>query len=70
MKHPFRWVVLAVGAGVCVLAVVLALTVSTDPQAEANTSRLVGKPRAGVLGRGPRRRADHARRAWPARPSS
>ena len=43
MKHPFRWVALAFGAGVCVLAVVLALTVSTDPQAEANRSRLVGK---------------------------
>ena len=44
MKHPFRWIALAVGAGVCLLAVVLALTVSTDPQAEANTSRLVGRP--------------------------
>jgi cytochrome c biogenesis protein CcmG/thiol:disulfide interchange protein DsbE len=43
VKHPFRWIALAVGAGVCVLAVVLALTVSTDPQEEANTSRLVGK---------------------------
>jgi cytochrome c biogenesis protein CcmG, thiol:disulfide interchange protein DsbE len=42
VKHPFRWVALAVGAGVCVLAVVLALTVSSDPRAEANTSRLVG----------------------------
>jgi cytochrome c biogenesis protein CcmG/thiol:disulfide interchange protein DsbE len=37
-------VVVAVGAGVAILAVVLALTVSTDPQAEMNTSRLVGKP--------------------------
>jgi cytochrome c biogenesis protein CcmG/thiol:disulfide interchange protein DsbE len=36
-------VVLAVGAGVAALAVVLALTVGTDPQAEWNTSRLVGK---------------------------
>jgi cytochrome c biogenesis protein CcmG/thiol:disulfide interchange protein DsbE len=44
VKHPFRWVALAVGAAVCVLAVVLALTVSSDPHAEANTSRLVGKP--------------------------
>jgi len=43
VKHPFRWIALAVGAGVCVLAVVLALTVSTDPHEEANTSRLVGK---------------------------
>jgi cytochrome c biogenesis protein CcmG, thiol:disulfide interchange protein DsbE len=43
VKHPFRWIALAVGAAVCVLAVVLAVTVSTDPRAEANTSRLVGK---------------------------
>lgn len=43
MKHPFRWIVLAVGVGVFVLAVALALTVSSDPQAEMNTSRLVGK---------------------------
>ncbi len=43
MKHPFRWVALAVGAGVCVLAVVLALTVSSDPHQDSNTSHLVGK---------------------------
>jgi len=43
VKHPFRWIALAVGAGVCALAVVLALTLSSDPQAEANTSRLVGQ---------------------------
>ncbi len=43
MKHPFRWIALAVGAGVCVLAVVLALTVSSDPHQDSNTSRLVGK---------------------------
>jgi len=43
VKHPFRWVALAVGAGVCVLAVVLAVTVRSDPHAEQNTSRLVGK---------------------------
>jgi cytochrome c biogenesis protein CcmG/thiol:disulfide interchange protein DsbE len=36
-------VVLAVGAGIAALAVVLALTVGTDPQAEWNTSRLVGQ---------------------------
>jgi cytochrome c biogenesis protein CcmG/thiol:disulfide interchange protein DsbE len=35
--------VLAVGGGIAALAVVLALTVSTDPQKEWNTSRLVGK---------------------------
>lgn len=44
MKRPFRWIAIAVGAGVVVLAVVLALTVSTDPLAETQTSRLVGKP--------------------------
>jgi cytochrome c biogenesis protein CcmG/thiol:disulfide interchange protein DsbE len=43
VSHPWRWVVIAVGAGISVLAVVLALTVSTDPQAEWNTSRLVSK---------------------------
>jgi cytochrome c biogenesis protein CcmG/thiol:disulfide interchange protein DsbE len=44
VSHPWRWVVLAVGVGIAGLAVVLALTVGTDPQAEWNTSRLVGKP--------------------------
>ena len=43
MKHPFRWIAIAVGLGVGALAVVLALTVSSDPQRELNTSRLVGK---------------------------
>jgi cytochrome c biogenesis protein CcmG/thiol:disulfide interchange protein DsbE len=43
VKHPFRWIALAVGAGVCLLAIVLALTVSSDPRSEQNTSRLVGK---------------------------
>jgi cytochrome c biogenesis protein CcmG, thiol:disulfide interchange protein DsbE len=43
VKHPFRWVAVAVGAAVCVLAVVLALTVSSDPHQDDNTSRLVGK---------------------------
>jgi cytochrome c biogenesis protein CcmG/thiol:disulfide interchange protein DsbE len=43
VKHPFRWIAVAVGLVVAVLAVVLALTVSSDPQAEMNTSRLVGK---------------------------
>lgn len=43
MKHPFRWIALAVGACICVLAVVLALTVSSDPHSDSNTSRLVGK---------------------------
>jgi cytochrome c biogenesis protein CcmG/thiol:disulfide interchange protein DsbE len=44
VTHPWRWIVLGVGAGIAALAVVLALTVGTDPQAEWNTSRLVGKP--------------------------
>jgi cytochrome c biogenesis protein CcmG/thiol:disulfide interchange protein DsbE len=44
VKHPFRWIAIAVGAGIAVLAVVLALTVTSDPQRELNTSRLVGKP--------------------------
>jgi cytochrome c biogenesis protein CcmG/thiol:disulfide interchange protein DsbE len=43
VKHPFRWIAIAVGLCVGILAVVLALTVSSDPQAEMNTSRLVGK---------------------------
>jgi cytochrome c biogenesis protein CcmG/thiol:disulfide interchange protein DsbE len=43
VKHPFRWIAIAVGLGVGILAVVLALTVSSDPQREMNTSRLVGK---------------------------
>jgi cytochrome c biogenesis protein CcmG/thiol:disulfide interchange protein DsbE len=43
VSHPWRWVVLAVGAGISGLAVVLALTVSSDPQQEANTSRLVSR---------------------------
>jgi cytochrome c biogenesis protein CcmG, thiol:disulfide interchange protein DsbE len=44
VSHPWRWVVVAVAAGISVLAVVLAVTVSTDPQKEWNTSRLVSKP--------------------------
>ena len=44
MKHPFRWVALAVGAAIAVLAVVLAVNVDTDPRSELNTSRLLGKP--------------------------
>ncbi len=44
MKHKFRWIALAVGVLVAALAVVLAVNVDTDPRAEFNTSRLVGKP--------------------------
>ena len=43
MKHPFRWIALAVGVVVAALAVVLAVNVSTDPRADFNTSRLLGK---------------------------
>ena len=43
MKHPFRWIALGVGVLVAVLAVILAVNVSTDPRADFNTSRLLGK---------------------------
>jgi thiol-disulfide isomerase/thioredoxin len=44
VKHPFRWIAVAVGVAVAALAVVLAVNVSTDPRADLNTSRLLGKP--------------------------
>jgi thiol-disulfide isomerase/thioredoxin len=44
VKHPFRWIALAVGIAVAAFAVVLAVNVSTDPRADFNTSRLLGKP--------------------------
>lgn len=44
MKHPFRWVALGVGVAVALLAVILAVNVGTDPRADFNTSRLLGKP--------------------------
>jgi thiol-disulfide isomerase/thioredoxin len=43
VKHPFRWIAVAVGVGVAALAVLLAVNVSTDPRADFNTSRLLGK---------------------------
>ena len=43
MKHPARWTALAVGVVVAALAVVLATQVGTNPQAEEQTSRLVGQ---------------------------
>jgi len=43
MKHPVRWVALAAGAVVVVLAVVLAMQVGDDPREDANRSHLVGK---------------------------
>jgi cytochrome c biogenesis protein CcmG/thiol:disulfide interchange protein DsbE len=44
MTHPARWVALGVGVAVAALAVVLATQVGTDPRADSQTSRLVGKP--------------------------
>jgi cytochrome c biogenesis protein CcmG, thiol:disulfide interchange protein DsbE len=43
MTHPARWVAVAVGVVVAALAVVLATQVGTDPRADSQTSRLVGK---------------------------
>lgn len=43
MRHRARWIALAVGAFVAVLAVVLATQVGTDPRADTNRSHLVGK---------------------------
>lgn len=44
VKHGVRWIGLGVGIVVVALAVVLALTVGSDPQAELDSSALVGKP--------------------------
>jgi peroxiredoxin len=44
VKHPARWIALAVGAVAVTLGVVLALNVGTDPLAASKTSRLLGKP--------------------------
>lgn len=43
MRHPARWAALAVGSVVAVLAIVLATQVGTNPQADVQTSRLVGQ---------------------------
>jgi cytochrome c biogenesis protein CcmG/thiol:disulfide interchange protein DsbE len=43
MRHRARWIALAAGAVVAVLAVVLATQVGTDPRADTNQSHLVGK---------------------------
>lgn len=48
MKHPFRWIAIGAGVVIVVLAAVLAANVDTDPRAEANTSRLLGKPAPAV----------------------
>jgi cytochrome c biogenesis protein CcmG, thiol:disulfide interchange protein DsbE len=44
VRHPARWIALAVAVVVVTLGVVLALNVGTDPQAAAKTSRLLGRP--------------------------
>jgi peroxiredoxin len=44
VKHPFRWITLGVGVAVALFAVILAVNVGTDPRADFNTSRLLGKP--------------------------
>ena len=41
VKHPVRWIALAAGAVVVVLAVVLAMQVGDDPRDDANRSHLV-----------------------------
>jgi cytochrome c biogenesis protein CcmG/thiol:disulfide interchange protein DsbE len=43
VRYRARWIALAVGVFVAVLAVVLATQVGTDPRAETNRSHLVGK---------------------------
>jgi cytochrome c biogenesis protein CcmG/thiol:disulfide interchange protein DsbE len=43
MKHRARWIALAAGFVVTVLAVVLATQVGTDPRADANKSHLLGE---------------------------
>jgi cytochrome c biogenesis protein CcmG/thiol:disulfide interchange protein DsbE len=43
MRKRARWIALAAGAFVAVLAVVLATQVGTDPRADTNRSHLVGK---------------------------
>jgi cytochrome c biogenesis protein CcmG/thiol:disulfide interchange protein DsbE len=42
-SHRARWIALAVGGVVVVLAVVLTLTIRTDPLADTKTSHLLGK---------------------------
>jgi cytochrome c biogenesis protein CcmG/thiol:disulfide interchange protein DsbE len=43
VKHPARWIALAVAVVVVVFGVVLALNVGSDPQEDAKQSHLVGK---------------------------
>lgn len=43
-RRPLRRLALAVGVAVVAFTIVLALTVRSDPRADANRSRLVGRP--------------------------
>jgi cytochrome c biogenesis protein CcmG/thiol:disulfide interchange protein DsbE len=43
VRHPARWIALAVAFVVVVLGVVLALNVGSDPQAASTESRLLGR---------------------------
>jgi cytochrome c biogenesis protein CcmG/thiol:disulfide interchange protein DsbE len=43
VKHPARWIALAVAVVVVTLGIVLALNVGTDPLAASKESRLLGK---------------------------
>jgi cytochrome c biogenesis protein CcmG/thiol:disulfide interchange protein DsbE len=47
VRHRARWIALAVGVFVAVLAVVLATQVGTDPRADTSRSQLVGKDAPG-----------------------
>jgi cytochrome c biogenesis protein CcmG, thiol:disulfide interchange protein DsbE len=47
MRYRARWIALAAGVFVAVLAVVLATQVGTDPRADTNRSHLVGKDAPG-----------------------
>jgi cytochrome c biogenesis protein CcmG/thiol:disulfide interchange protein DsbE len=48
VKHPFRWLALGVSVAVVGLAVVLAVTVKADPQADTRRTRLIDKPAPNV----------------------
>jgi thiol-disulfide isomerase/thioredoxin len=43
VRHPTRWIALAVAAVVAVVAVILATQVGSDPRADATKSQLVGE---------------------------
>ena len=43
MKHPARWITIAVAVVVAVIGIVLATQVGTDPTADTRSSPLLGK---------------------------